>query len=367
MDEALEVYRAGEILEGWEEVRVARSVEDLAGTFSLLFAEVHPDDPLARGLLRGEEIEIRVAGEVVQRGVIVRRVKAYDGSTNAVTVTGRDVLGDLVEASASHEPGEWNGARIATIARALLEPFPGLRFREDLSASNLGSVTKFALQTGETAFAALDRLARMRGLLLASDLAGGLIFTSPGGELAPVALERGVNVEAGSVEEDESGRFSRYIIHGAGPTPAYWDVGLGPGQSFRVEARDAGASRQRTLVIHAEDAAGEAELRTRVDFEASARAARALRVVYELPGWTLDGHLWQPGERVSVWDPILEIGGPNGTPVDLLVGSVDWSRSATGGSRTTLGLWRPGAFTPEPVKPPKGKKKASEAVELWLQ
>ncbi len=207
----------------------------------------------------------------------------------------------------------------------------------------------------------------MRGLLLASDLEGGVFFTRPGRTLAPVSLERGSNIEQGSVEEDESGRFSRYIIHGAGPTPAYWDVGVGPGQSFRVEAKDAGVTRYRPRVLHAETAASEAELRQRVNFESSVAAARSLRIVYVLPDWTLSGHLWQPGERVSVWDPILEIGGPSGSPVDMLVGSVDWSRSATGGSRTTLGIYRPGAFDAEPVKPPKGKKKKSEVQELWLE
>lgn len=365
MPERLEVYRDGEILEGWEELRVSRAVDELAGKFVLLFPEIEPLAPLERKLLRGESLELRVDGELALAGVIVRRVKAYNGTTNAVTVTGRDLVGDLDECSAANEPGQWNGARIATIAREILEPFPGLRFREDLSVATLGSVTTFALNTGETAFAALERLARMRGLLLASDLAGGIYFTTPGLELAPVSLERGVNVLEGSVEEDETGRFSRYIIHGAGPTPAYWDVGLGPGQSFRVESADAGVTRYRPLVLHSEETAGEAELRARCDFEASVRAARALRVVYALPGWRLDGHLWRPGQRVPVWDPILEIGGESGIPAELVVGSVDWSRSATGGSRTILELYRPGAFAPEPPEPPK-KAKASEAQELWL-
>ncbi len=367
MADLLEVYRAGEILEGWEEIRVARSVDELAGTFELLFAEVEPDAPLERKLLRGEALEIKVDGELVMSGVISRRTKAYNGTTNAITVTGRDIVSDLIDCSAANEPGQWKGARVATIAREILAPFEGLRFREDLSVAGLGSATTFALQTGETAFSALDRLARMRGLLLASDLEGGIYFTRTGRELAPVSLERGANIEAGSVEEDESARFSRYIIHGAGPTPAYWDVGVGPGQAFRVESKDAGVLRYRPLILHAETAADEGELRARVNFESSVRAARALRIVYQLPDWKLDGHLWRPGERVPVWDPILEIGGPSGSPVEMLVGSVDWSRSATGGSRTTLGIYRPGAFDAEPPKPPKGKKKKSEAQELWLE
>lgn len=367
MADLLEVYRDGEILEGWEEVRVSRAVDAFAGTFELLFPEIAPNDPLERKLLRGERLEVRVGGELVLSPRITRRTKSYNGTTNAVTVSGSDIVVDLIECSAANEPGQWKGARIATIATEILGPFEGLRFRADLSPAELGSVTTFALQTGETAFAALDRLARMRGFLLASDLEGGVYFTKPGTTKAPVALERGANIEQGSVEEDESERFSRYIIHGAGPTPAYWDVGVGPGQSFRVETKDAGVSRYRPKVLHAETSASEAELKQRVAFEASVNAARGLRIVYVLPGWTLEGHLWQPGERVSVWDPILEIGGPTGSPVDMLVGSVDWSRSATGGSRTTLTIYRPGAFDAEPVKPPKGKKKKSEAQELWLE
>lgn len=366
MGDTLEVYRDGEILEGWEEVRVSRAIDALAGTFELLFPEIEPDDPTERKLLRGDRLEIKVDGELVLSPRITRRTKAYNGTTNAIAVSGSDVLADLVECSAANEPGQWKGARVATIATELLAPFSDLRFRADLSVVGLGSVTTFALQTGESVFDALDRLARMRGLLLASDLEGGVYFTRPGVEKAPVALERGSNLEQGSVEEDESGRFSRYIIHGAGPTPAYWDVGVGPGQAFRVEAKDAGVSRYRPRVLHAETAANEDELRRRVAFEASVAAARSLRIVYVLPDWTLEGHLWRPGERVSVWDPILEIGGPSGSPVEMLVGSVDWSRSATGGSRTTLGIYRPGAFNAEPVKPPKGKK-AKGVQELWLE
>lgn len=366
MASEVEVYRDGEILDGWEVATVSRAIDKLAGGFELLFPEIHPDDPLDRKLLRGEQLEIRVGGELVLSPRITRRTKAYNGTTNAVTVSGEDIVADLIDCSAANEPGQWKGAKVATVAGELLAPFAGLRFRADLSVPELGSVTSFALQTGESVFQALDRLARMRGLLLASDLEGGVYMTKPGLVKAPVSLERGSNVEQGSSEEDETERFSRYIIHGAGPTPAYWDVGVGPGQAFRVEAKDAGVSRYRPKVLHAETAASEAELKQRVAFEASVNAARGLRIVYVLPDWTLDGHLWRPGERVSVFDPILEIGGPTGSPVDLLVGQVDWSRSATGGSRTTLALYRPGAFDAEPVKPPKGKKKKG-AVELWLE
>lgn len=364
-NELLEVATADEILEGWESVSVSRAVDRLAGTYTLEFAELAPTDPRARKLLRGEVLRILVDGQLVLSGPIVGRTKAYTATSNSITVYGRDPAGDLVECAATNEPGEWNGARIATIASDILAPFTRLRFREDLSVSSLGSETKFALETGESAFSALDRLARMRGLLLASDLEGGVYFTRPGEVSAPVTLELGANIEAGTMIEDDSTRFSRYIAHGQASQLGAWDIGGVPGQSFRAFALDPGISRFRPFIIHAEAAATEADLELRAKFEASVRLARSQTVSYSLPNWRLDGYLWTPGDLVGVYDPNLEIGSERGTPVDRLIGSVNWTGSATGPSTTDLELFRPGSFAPEPIPTPKSKG-SSVDLENWF-
>ena len=361
MAETLEVFSGGEILEGWKSVSVSQAFDRMASSFALSLAEIEPDDPRLRKLKIGATLEFHLDGELVLSGIVRKRTKRYDGVSNSVEITGRDLTVDLVDCSATNEPGEWNGARLDTIAAELVGPFPLLKYRADLSASGLGSATTFDLETGESVFAALDRLARMRGFLVDSDLAGGVFFTRPGENRAPVSLELGTNIEAGQMVEDESERFSTYIFHAQASSVDSWEAGSGPGMAVRVETKDPGVTRFRPLVTIAEESAGEAELQKRADFDASVRAARSVVVSYTLPGWKLDGYLWKPGELVPVFDPMLAVGTEGGSPVDLLIGSVEWSRDAGGrGSTTKLELFKPGTFATKPIKAPK-----TEALELW--
>jgi len=358
--ERLDVAVDGDLLEGWKDLRVSRSFDRLAGSFGITIADLEPTDPAARNLRRGDVVTLTIDGELVVTARIGTRTKTYDGGSNSIQLTGRDLVADLVDCSSTVEPGTWRGARLAHIAREIVEPFDGITFREDLSVTGLGSAETFSLQTGETAFAALDRLARMRGLVLGSDLAGGVLFKRPGRDRAPVTLARGSNIEGGSITDDETDRFSDYVVNGQGPSPEWWEAGSAAGQSFRGVASDPGISRFRPYVLQAETGGGEAELRERAEFEATVRAARGQRVTYTLPGWTLDGYLWRPGDLVPVFDPILEIGGATGTPRDLLIGAVEWTRSAGSGSRTKLELYDARAFSPEPIEEPD-----TEGLAFW--
>lgn len=361
MADFLQVFSGGDILDGWQDVSISRAFDRLAGSFSLSLAETSPDDPTARKLLRGKTVNFYVNGVPVLSGIVRKRTRRYTSNSSDLSVSGRDVLVDAVDCSAIAIPGQWFGASIETVCSELLRPFPTLRFNAALSVGELRSVSEFALETGETVFDALDRLARLRGLLLASDLSGGLYFTRAGRNRAPVVLEYGTNIEAGTLVEDDSERFSRYIFNAQAPSAAHWDTGIAPGPSVRAEAIDAGVDRSRPLVFTAEAAADEIELYNRALFEATTRAARAVRVEYTLPGWTLDGYLWTPGDLVSVFDPMLGVGTSAGSPVDLFIAGVEFSRaSGSSGSSVKLELYRPGAFS---VLPP--KKAKTPGLELW--
>ena len=350
----------GQILEGWSQVSVSRKLDALAGSFSFGFGEISPTDPTARAIKRGDLASIMLDGVPILAGAIGELSTSYDGSSGSVTAAGRDLTGDLVDSSAIAEPGEWNGATVGLIARHLLAPFPLLRWRSDLSDPAAGVVKSFALNTGETVFAALDTLARMRGLLVNSDGAGGVFMRRPGVIRAPVTIARGSSIISASLRDSDSGRFSRYICHGQGAGLADWNAGGTPGQSVRAEALDPGVGRPRSLVIMSETGATLPELLARVNFEASSRAAKSRRVSYTLPGWTLDGHLWTPGEIVPVYDPALAIGTSTGLPVEMVLASVRFSASATEGKRAALELVPRGAFSVLPILPA-----TTKGLELW--
>lgn len=359
MTERIEIAIGGQLLEGWKSISVTRRVDALAGSFRFQFAEIEPEDPVARAIQRGDVARILVDGQELVTGAIEELERAYDGQTHRLACSGRSIVADLLDSSAIHEPGEWNGATVATIVRQLLEPYPQVRFREDLSDPAGGSIRSFALQTGETVFAAIDRLARFRGLLPRDDGGNGIYFDRPGSSRSPVVISRGSNVLAASVTESETGRFSRYIGHGQAVGADSWET-AGPGQAIRAEAFDPGIRRNRTLIVVSESALGQSDLDTRVAFEASGRAARGFRATYSLQGWTLDGHRWEPGELVPVFDELLAIGDAGGSPADMLLSGVTFRASSGGGRVANVELVRPGAFTPEPIPEP-----PETGPELW--
>lgn len=359
MTERIEIAVGGQLLEGWASLSVSRRIDALAGSFRFEFAEIEPGDPIARAIQRGDVARILLDGQELVTGAIEELERFYDASSNRVAAGGRSIVADLIDSSAIHEPGEWTGAKVATIVGQLLEPYPLIRFRSDLSDPAGGSISKFALQTGESVFSAIDRLARFRGLLPRDDGGNGVYFDRPGSSRSPVSITRGANILSASVRESESGRFSRYIAHGQAIGAAAWDT-AGPGQTLRAEAFDPGIRRARTLVVLSESALGQSDLETRVAFEASGRSARAYRVTYGLQGWTLGGHVWQPGELVPVFDEVLGIGNANGSPVDMLLSGVQFQASSAGGRVAQVELVRPGAFTPEPVPEP-----PETGPELW--
>ena len=350
----------GQILEGWTTVSVSRKLDALAGSFSFGFAEISPSDPVARAIKRGTLASVYLDENLILKGAIGELNTSYDGTSASVTAAGRDLSGDLVDSSAIAEPGEWNGATLSTIATQLLAPFPLIRWRADISDPAAGVVRSFSLNTGETVFSALDTLARMRGLLVNSDGAGGVYMRRVGALRAPVTIARGSSILSASLRDSDSARFSKYIAHGQGGGLADWDAGGTPGQSVRAEADDPGIGRDRPLIIIAETGATVPELLARVNFEASSRAAKSRRVSYTIPGWTLSGHLWTPGEIVPVYDPALAIGTSTGSPVDMVLSSVKFSASASEGRRASLELVPVGAFSVLPIPPPKSK-----GLELW--
>src|SRR5262249_41144636 len=70
------------------------------------------------------------------------------------------------------------------------------------------------VQQGETAYALLERLARLQGLLLTDTAAGNLALTRVGTRRAVAALIQGDNILGASAEIDASQRHSQYIVKG---------------------------------------------------------------------------------------------------------------------------------------------------------
>jgi len=325
----------GTVYGGWKLVQVTRSIEQIAGTFTLGVSERWPGQQAWRGILPGHRCTVRIGATTVITGHVDDVNPSYNATHHAVDVAGRDATGDLVDCSAVHGTGEWSDCSLQAIVADLCRPF-GISVA---AATSTGAVfRRFRIEEGESAFEAIERACRMRGVLPVSDSKGGLILTRAGTSRAGVRLVRGQNILEADGAYSWRDRHSRYVVKSQ--KPGIDDEASGE-ETSRIfgESKDGGVGRYRPLVLLAEQAADRKASQERAVWEANVRASRARRVSMAVQGWeeTPGGPLWEPNRIVAVQDDWL------GVNQDMLVAAVVLTKDE-GGEVARLTMMPPGAF-----------------------
>ncbi len=328
---------------GWTSISITRSIDAISGIFSLGLTERWPGQPTVWPILPEAECAISIGGDTVITGQVDQVAPNFSEDDHEISVSGRDSTGRMVDCSAVHSPGEWSGIRLDRIAAILAKPF-GIAVVSQVDVGQPWTADKpFKLQPGESAFEALDRGCRQRGVLPISDGKGGLILTKPGQSRCTTALVQGQNIKSARLQNNISDRFSPVIVRGSQPGTDF----LEPEQSAAVEARstDAMIRTYRPLIVIAESAVDIASARKRAQWEATVRAGRAVTAQVTVQGWRqADGNLWPVNSLVSVDIPWLRLSG------DMLISELTYSLDESG-TQTQLTLRRADAYVPQPEMP----------------
>lgn len=338
-DSGLALIVGGTAHAGWKRVRVQRSMAACASSFEVEYSQQADSAGRPRLIQGGQACELRIHGEPVITGYVDQVQARLSAKTFELAVGGRDKTADLVDCAAQGGSGQWRGLRVETIAEQLAQPF-GVNVRVEADTGK--PLASFALQAGESAFEAMERAARMRGLLLTTNGRGDLVIARAGQDRVSGVLAVGVNVLAMRAQEDLRDRYSAYTVLGQSPGSDDWN-GRAAAQ-VRAQAADPDVKRYRPLVVvnAAPDVAG--SLAERALWEASTRAARSFELEVTVRGWMHADGLWVPNRLVSVRAPML------GVPEqDLLVAQVEYSLD-DGGEVCRLGLTGPGAYTVQRLK-----------------
>jgi prophage tail gpP-like protein len=335
---------------GWKSMRLARGIEQIAGTFDLGVSELWPGQKIVKNIAPGDSCTVTVDGTVAITGYVDDVDVDYGKDTHEVSVKGRDATGDLVDASAIHKSGKWAKGKAETIAANLCAPFK-IPVRAEVDT---GVAIEWKIEEAEEAFANLDRLAKMKGVLLLSDGKGGLVITRAGkGGRAPIGLERGVNILRARLQLSFKERFGRYIVKGQGASS---DALFGDATRLKAETVDPMIARYRPKIIVAEDLIDGAGLKRRALWEANVRSGKSAQLSVFVQGWSHSNGLWQPNTTVHVKDPWLR------TDADLLVKGVTFKLDEQG-TVTELALTLPQAYDLIPMP----KKKADPWEMLGKQ
>lgn len=325
----------GRVYGGWTEIEVDRQLEAIAGTFTLTVTERWPGRQQAAGIVPGSACRVAIDGETVITGFVDDVAPRYDSASHTVRVTGRDRTGDLVDCSAVNHPGHWQNASLLDLASLIAAPF-SIPVSADIPVTS--HFYMFTLNTGETAFEAIERLCRLYGALPVSDGMGGLKLTRAGTGGANSALVLGQNILAARGQFSMKDRFSHYYVLGQSTGANYVDPAIPT--TMHGDATDPGVGRYRPLIVQAElTDPDQSFYQRRAQWEASVRAGRAWRATITVQGWRdAAGALWHPNGMVRVTDAFLGIND------SLLISGVKFTEGDQG-TRAELTVTRKEAFS----------------------
>lgn len=333
----------GTIYKGWTSVSVTRSIEQAAAGFSIEVADKWQHDHLRWPIKPGDCCTVSLGDDVVIRGHVDDANPGIDAGSHRLSITGRCMVGDLVDCSAINTPDEWTGLTLEAVAQRLAAPF-GIKVRA--LADTGEAFTPFKLQQGETAWEAIERMCRARAVLGVSDGRGGLLIIRAGQGRAGTNLVEGENILAAGARYSSKDRYSDYIVKGQQACSAGVDgVDAEAARSPRGGAKDAHVTRYRPLLVLADSQATGHTPTARARWEATVRAGKSTRLNVTVQGWRMaNGKLWPLNTRSRVVSPMLDI------DETMLITAVVYTLDDQG-TRTELTLQHPDAFTVLPEVP----------------
>jgi prophage tail gpP-like protein len=321
--------------DGWTSVRITRGIEQMSGAFEMGFTDRWHGQNKPWPIKMGDACSVAIDGSVVITGYVDDVTPDFDAQERRMACTGRDAAGDLVDCSAASKT--WTNQTLTKIAVDICKPFK-------VGVKAVVAVGKpfgtFSIQEGETAFDAIDRMCRHRGVLPVSDGKGGLLITGPGSTRVKTVLMDGVNLLSGSVTRSMKDRYQIYKVKGqdTGFDDSTPEQNAGPTGT----ATDKNVKRARTLVILSEVPANAAALKDRAIWEAAVRRGRSIRARVAVQGWSHADGLWQPNTLVKISSAWL------GIDEWMLITTVTYTRDDQG-TRTDMELCLKEGFMPEEI------------------
>ena len=334
----------GNVYEGWQKVRISRSLTAMSGTFELELTWQHQGstgayDAFIEGLLNDEECLIEIGGERLITGYLDDLIPSYDDSTITINVTGRDKTSDLIDCCVVQQSGQFKSQTLGQIAKTVCAPF-GISVEID---TGIGAVfERVQVEQGETAYEFLSRLAKPRGVLLTTNGYGALVITRTSAERGEVALKLGVNVKAARGRFSRKQRFSEYIVKANGiswkNTSEQPIEGVG-GISATVSDDDIKRYRPMIFVNDEIETAEGASLRGK--WERQRAISRSNSAEYTLTGWRNPNtnNLLSMNKIVPVTDAIMKIDG------DMLISGLMFSEDDESGRIAVISVVHPDALT----------------------
>lgn len=371
----------------FENIEVKSSLTTLARSFVF---RAYSNAKQAFPFSVNDPCQVKIDGALVLTGFVDVTEASYSHKSHAILISGRSKTSDVVDSSLGDDI-EFKGSQSlkslieATLAQAKITGISVI--------DTVGDIPDFAEtelespSTGTTVFAFIERFCRKRQVLVTTNGAGSIVIARGQTKqerftlLNTFATPDTNNILSGSVTFDASKRFRKYFVRSGGnPAAGGGGLILGPEDDAGAvnkavvnsegEAEDRGdlstprglvivpvVRTSRQMYIVSETASTNDICRLRAIWQANMNRVKSFKYKVTVQGFTneLTGNVWEPNFLVKVNDVFANVKG------QLLIESVTYKVSTTGGSTTELTLVIPDAYKVL-AEEPLGVKKSTSLV-----
>jgi prophage tail gpP-like protein len=307
-DEVATLIVNGQKFEDWKTVMVQHRWAEPYPIFNFSMAE-RPPIPSNWSLLQfkpGDRCEIALAGQLAVTGFITIRQVAYDDENHGVQLIGSSITKVPAKSSVRTKTGSFDGYSWEQIARSVLSPF-GVTLKV-VGSIDATPFEKCQHEPGELAIGFLERLARMRGIIVGSDAHGSLLGIGDHVGVFQQALVEGQNIQSANCIISNEHIYRQYFATGqhSGDDQTHGQ------QAAEIEAEVGGTDPlSSVLVTPVEQPDKKSMVQKRAAFEARWHQGTEVQAEVTVQGWLADGEsLWQVGSAVWVRSPMLMLDMP---------------------------------------------------------
>lgn len=305
----------------------------------------------------GARAVLSAGKDIVMTGLIDEITHTVQRGQHALILSGRDNAAALVDCSAP--VFTLQNMTLNEVLHRLVRPFGLTKTAVHADAST--APKKFAIDPGESVWAALQKVAEVNGLWpwVAPDgtlIIGGPDYSAP--PVARLAMKRDGSGNLLGLTHTRSiaGRYSQVTVLAQGHGTHEHD-GV---HNRKGTSTDSGFALYRPLIRMMSDTDSDGEATARARKLLSDSRLKALTLTATVRGVrTPDGLPWTPGQRVAITSEVHGIDG-----IFFMM-----SRTVRGGRgqplTTTLTLKEDGVWTPDAFPRSRHKRKGKQAVGTW--
>ena len=346
---------------GWKRVRIERSLTQCTIKWGVIATRNWPGMAQQWDIALGDAVTVMMGDTQIVSGWIDQMSPSYSGESHEIEIAGRGKLADVIDCTPVDAPPQWKQVAPGQIIRDICDVF-GVRVVID---APLDEPMDFKLQQGETGWAAIERLCRLRAILAYEQTDGALLITRVSEEYCDTALVQGSGertILEGSAKLADNEQFSVVIVKGQ--QPGADNVTPKQAAESLAQAQDPSIRRYRPLVIYQAAKTSVADAQERANWEVQRRWGASRSVDITVTGWLTDGdEPWPLNRLCRIEDAWL------GIDREMTITGTIFELGANGRT-TVLTLEPPEALTPNPddLKPEvTDKAGASGGTDYWRQ